>query len=78
MGPPAIERPLVRFDRDEPSQSDEFLACLLDAPQADPEGVGDPRRLDPSPVKALPASEIKTADEVAQDGGDQGGPCAAG
>src|SRR5262249_16750400 len=78
QGAPAIERPLPGFERDEPPQGDELLARLLDAAQADAEGVGDPRRLDPSDRGALPGLDVEAAEEGPEDGGDQGRASASG
>src|SRR4051812_2251471 len=78
MGTPAIERPLVRFERDQPAHRNQLLARLLDPPQADPKGASDPRRFDASPRRALTVLEIEATQKMADDSGDQGRPGAAG
>ena len=78
MRPPAVELPLPGLERDQPSHGDQFLPRLLDPPQADAERLGDPRRLDPPPRPASAVLQVQAADQVAEDGGDQGGPGAAG
>ena len=69
---------MVGLERDQPSDGDEFLPGLLDAAQGDAEGVGDPGGLDPPAVEASAALEVEASEEVPEDGGDEGRPCAAG
>lgn len=50
---------------------------LLDAPPADPERLGDPRRLDPAPILDDAPDGPRAAGQAAEDHGRQGGADAA-
>src|SRR5689334_17433131 len=76
--PPAIQGPLRRGRRPQPVQRDQLLARGLDAAQVDAEGVGDPARLAAPAAVQPPAAYVEATAEEPEDGGDEGGPGAAG
>src|SRR5258708_5560490 len=77
MGAPTVQGPLVGFEWDEPAHGDQLLSRMLDASQADAKNFGDPRRLGPTSIEAFSGFEVKSADQMSEDGGDESGPRAA-
>ena len=51
---------------------------LLDPAEPEAEGVGDPGSLDPPPREALSVFEVKSADQMPEEGGNERGPRPSG
>src|SRR4051812_5555389 len=78
MGPPSIESPLARVEGEEPSTGNQFLASLLDATKIDAEDLGNPGRFNPPSIQASTGFQVKSADQMSEDGSDECGSGAAG
>src|SRR5512142_3485149 len=74
----AVECALGGFLGDEPAKLHQVLALLVDAALGDAEDLGDPGRLDAALGVAGAVFVEEAADEVPEDGGDEGASGAAG